>query len=239
MMIKNLAACVSALALSFAVVPAFASNVQQSGASMPKLKIVTSLSEQNVAGVPGETKVLEATLLGANNAAVAGKSVVFRIYGKNGTSVPNGHIVAGTGVTDGAGHAKLSYALPELAQGNYELKASFAGDEAFASSSVDANLLMVKGITKVELGDLIWGTYKNEPGAPYGVVGFSLKRTSDGKALSKPLTITVNGNTWTISGDVYHQIALPTNTTTWTVKVQYEGDGVYAATASTRTYHKP
>jgi hypothetical protein len=96
-----------------------------------------------------------------------------------------------------------------------------------------------KVVTTIELGDLIWGTYKNEPGAPYGTVGVSLMRTSDGTGMTKPLTITVNGHTWQLPSSVYHQVPLPTDATTWTVKVQYAGDTSSLASSAERTYTKP
>jgi hypothetical protein len=207
--------------------------------SGPKVKLMTTLTAKNVAAVPGEKKTFEAVLTNKQGAGVWGKTISFFITGKNGSSVPGGSIHIGHALSDGAGKATLQYALPELAQANYTIKAVFAGDDATFGASDDANLLMVKGIVNVDFGDLSWGTYKNEPGSPYGTIGFSLRRTSDGKAIDRPVTITVNGHSWQLSGQVYHAIALPQNATTWTVKVQFDGDAVYAAGGGQKTYTKP
>ncbi len=207
-----------------------------------KLKVVSKLTAKNVASLPGETKSFEATLTDAKGAPLANESVKFEIRGKSGTSVPGGVLAVGADKTDATGKASVSFKLPELAQGAYAITASFAGSESAVASKDDSNLAMFKTITKIELGDLIWGTYKNEPGPPYGVVGIKLVRTSDGTALSKNLQITVNGHSWTLYGSSsygYFQVPLPTSDSTWNVSVQFEGDAANAPTAAQRTYKKP
>lgn len=204
------------------------------------IKTLTELTMKNVGTVPGEKRTYEATLKAKDGTPLANKKVVFRITGKNGSQVPNGTILVGDDMTDAQGKAKVDFALPELAQANYALKASFAGDDNTFGSNAESNLLVVKAVTKIELGDLIWGTYKNEPGPPYGSIGIKLVRTSDGSSLSKPLKITVNGNTWTLQGNVYHQIALqPSNASSWNVKVQFDGDDYAIASGAERTYKRP
>lgn len=248
MHIKLVTTCVAALALSVVVSPAFAAPPGPVGTAapgtarpqLPTLKMMTGITAKNVAGVPGEKKNFEATLVTKNsNAPVVGKSVKFTLNGKEGTSVPGGTLVIGSATTDASGKAVLQYAVPEVFQGNYIITASFAGDDGAFAANDQANLLVVKGITNIDLGNLIWGTYKNEPGSPYGTIIFNLKRTVDGKAVERPLQITVNGQTWTLQPSTVHSIALPQSATTWNVKVTWQGDGVYQPFEVSKTFHKP
>ncbi|MBS2016560.1 MAG: hypothetical protein JST00_26990 [Deltaproteobacteria bacterium] len=246
MNIKLLSSCVAALALSVVVSPSFAAPVgtapvaQPGPAPMPKAKLLSSITAKNVAGVPGEKKNFEATLIEkVSNKPIAGKRVVFTLTGKDGTNVPGGTMQIGVDTTDASGKATVSFAVPELVQGNYMIKVSYPGDDATFGSSDQANLLVVKAITAIDLGNLIWGTYKNEPGSPYGTIIFSLRRTVDGKAIERPLQITVNGQSWTLSPQIVHSIALPQNATTWNVKVTWAGDGVYQPFEVTKVFHKP
>lgn len=208
----------------------------------PPTKLFTSLEVANASGAPGDAPTFEATLTARiGGAPISGKTIRFAIEGKSGTSVPGGKINAGTAVTDASGKARVKFKLPELPQGNYALSASFAGDDRTASSEGVGNLLMVKTITKVELSDLIWGTYKGEPGPPSGTFSIKVIRTSDNEWLEKPVTITVNGKTWTTPGKPqgFYYIPLPSNATTWNVHVQFEGDAANAASSAQKTYSKP
>jgi hypothetical protein len=238
MNIKLVTSCFAALALFAVVSPSTAAptvsapgTVAPGPAPQPKIKIQTAVTAKNVAAVPGEKKNYEATLVQkGSNAPLAGKPVRFTVN----------NIVIGSANTDANGKAVFaSYATPELAQGNYPIKASFAGDDNYFATNDDANLLVVKGITNIDLGNLIWGTYKNEPGSPYGTIIFNLKRTVDGQAVQRPLQITVNGQTWTLQPSTVHSIALPQNATTWNVKVTWAGDGVYQPFEVSKTFHKP
>lgn len=241
--LPTLALAATLLATSTAsAAPGVSATPAPTAAAKPRVtaRQVTKLEAKNAAAVPGETRTLEATLTTAGK-PVAGKTVRFRIEGKDGTSVPGGAIEAGSAVTGEDGKAKLAFAVPELAQGAYRLKAIFAGDTQAMSSNDDANFGLIKGITKLELGDLIWGTYKNEPGSPTGTVMVRLSRASDGKALAKPVSVTVNGKTWTIGGpgSLIMMLPLPTNATSWTVKAQFEGDDANQASSAERSYSKP
>jgi len=241
---KPVLALLAAVALTLAAAPGSASPTAPGPTLQPQqppqVKGISVLTAKNVAAVPGENKSIEAHLaIKAAEPSLAGKTILFKIHPKDNPSIPASPITLGAAVTDANGVAKLTAAMPELAQGNYTIKASFAGDQHTVGSHDDANLFMVKGITAVDMGSLIWGTYKDEPGAPYGSIGFSLRRTVDSKSLARPVTITVNGHSWQLAPNVYHQIALPTDTTTWKVKVQFDGDGVYQPTSIEKTFHKP
>lgn len=207
----------------------------------PKALRIGTLKVNSTAAVPGETRVLEALFTsGAADTPLAGKSVAFRIEGKNGTSVPGGAVAAGTAVTDASGKAKLSFAIPELAQGAYRLIARFAGDDDTASSTGEANLGMVKGLTKLELSDLSWGTYKGESSAPFGTVFVTVRRVSDGSALAKKVRMTVNGKVWEIGGSsTQMSIPLTAPPSTWNVKAQFMGDDANQPVEASRTYTKP
>jgi hypothetical protein len=207
-----------------------------------KVKALSELTMKNVGTVPGEKRTYEAVLKTKAGDPLANRKVSFRIESKNGSNVPNGGIVIGEDNTDAQGKAKVDFSLPELAQGNYALKASFAGDDEYAGDKVESNLLVVKAITKIELSNLMWGTYKNEPGAPYGTIGINLIRQSDSKSLPKQMTITVNGKTSTLyaGSSGYHQMVLmPMDAKTWNVKVQFEGDDYAMASSAERTYTRP
>lgn len=238
MNIKLVTSCFAALALAVVVSPALAAptvpapgTVVPGPAPQPKVKAMTAVTAKNVAGVPGEKKNFEATLVQkGSNAPLAGTQVKFTVN----------NAIIGTANTDANGKAVfVGYALPELAQANYPVKASFAGDDNNFGSNDDANLLVVKGITNIDLGNLIWGTYKNEPGSPYGTIIFNLKRTVDGKAVQRALTITVNGQTWTLQPSSVHSIALPQSANTWNVTVAFAVDDVYQPFQAQKTFHKP
>lgn len=207
----------------------------------PFVKLIPELEVKNASGIPGETRTFEATLTSktGNQGPLAGKKVSFRIEGKSGTSVPGGKIAAGTATTDASGKAKVSLTLPELAQGNYALKASFAGDNQSAGSEGEGNLLMVKTITKVELSKLYWGTYKNEPGSPYGTFFAYLTRTSDNKGLSKPIIVKINGQTQTFNLQGGSQSFPLPGSSPWNVSVQFEGDAANGPSAAQKTYVAP
>jgi len=210
------------------------------------VKALSKIEVKNAAAVPGEKRTLEATLTAGGN-PLAGKAVSFRIEGKDGTVVPGGGIDCGSDTTDASGKAKLVFTLPELAQGAYRLKARFAGDDGATASADEGNLGMIKGITKFEMSDLIWGTYKNEPGPKSGSLIIKLIRQADGTALNKAFKITVNGQSWQIGGSSSTSsgvFAVPlTQATqagnTWNVKVQFDGDAANQATGAERTYTKP
>lgn len=248
---KNLAAIVAVLpilalvssssAAPVAAQPKAAPTVAPTARPAPKVKALSELTMKNVGTVPGEKRTYEAVLKAKpSDAPLANKKVKFRITPKNGSVVPNGSITMGEDTTDAQGRARLEFSMPELGQGNYTLEASFAGDDETTSDKVEANLLVVKATTKIELSNLMWGTYKNEPGAPYGTIGISLVRTSDNQSLSKPLKISVNGKTWTLQGSAYHQVVLqPMNANSWNVKVWFEGDDYAISSFGERGYQKP
>jgi hypothetical protein len=209
-----------------------------------KLRALTKLSLKNGLGIPGQPREAEAVLARAvGDAPVGGKSIAFSLEGKSGTSVPGGAIALGAGVTDASGVAKVSFVIPELAQGAYRLTASFAGDEETGAAKAEANFGVVKGQTNFEMGQLVWSTYKNEPGPKTGSVAIVLRRTVDSASLKKRFWITVNGQRWQVGSpngmSAIVTIPLPSAANTWNVKAEFEGDDANLATSAQRTYAKP
>ena len=204
---------------------------------VPKLKIATTLTLKNGATTPGEKKTYEATLVNkANGVAVANKKVAFRIEGKNGTVVPNGGMAIGEAATDAEGKARVTFYTPELAQGAYALKASFAGDIEASGDDAEANLFVAKAITHVELGDAM----PFESGSSTLVVGVRVVRDSDNNGLKQELTLTLNGKPRTLKGDGYYQIVLqPLEATSWKMKLEFAGDNTAFAASGERTYTRP
>ncbi len=205
----------------------------------PTLKQAAKLAVKNTAVVPGEKRRLEATLTyGSGDNGVAGKSILFRIEGKNGSTVPGGVIEAGRGSTDAAGKATVILAGPELAQGAYALKASFAGDDDVGPASDEGNFGVVKGITKIDV------KFIPEPQLHGASVKLTLRRTSDDKALFKEgLTVTINGKKrpWGYSGDngPFQDTFMLRDATSWTVSATFAGDASYQATSSQGSYTMP
>jgi hypothetical protein len=203
-------------------------------------KLFSKLEVTNASGTPGDTRTLEATLTSAGGGApIAGKKVLFRIEGKDGTSVPGGKLNAGSGVSDASGKVKAAFALPELAQGNYALRATFAGDSGAVGSEGEGNLLLVKAKTRIELSELNWSGYKNEPGRPSGSFTIYVKRLTDSRGITRTVTVNVNGQEWRQLVDASGQpIPFPGHSP-WQVHVQFEGDDAYMASAAQRTYVAP
>ena len=188
----------------------------------------TSLTVPNVAGVPGEKRTLSAILKldAPGGSPLEGKLVSMRV----------GSLDLKPGTTDAQGKATADLTVPDLAQGNYDIVASWKGDAGHKPATGTGKLTVIKAPTKIEM-DFVYGTYKNEPGK-YASFSAKVVRTHDNQVLKKPVTLTVNGSTRVMPATEYHNTALP-DATTWVVKVQFEGDAAYAASAGEHTYHKP
>ncbi len=122
--------------------------------------------------------------------------------------------------------------------------ATTAESAEWASAHADGTLRITKATTQIKLSDLVWGTYKNEGGTPYGSYFMTLVRQHDGKALGLPVEITVNGaydNTVSTSPGqvVVHQLTFPPKPSPWSVEATFHGNASYAASSATKTYVKP
>jgi hypothetical protein len=201
------------------------------------LKVVhgATFTVPNVAGVPGEKKTLTATLReeSPGNPPLAGKTTSFRVSGNGMTPVE-----LKASETDAQGKTTASFTIPDLAQGSYDIRAAWKGDAEHKAATGEGKLTVIKAPTKVEM-DFTFSTYKNEPGPPSGSVTATVRRTHDNALLKKPVRVTVNGNSWTLSTLEFHSFPLPSSVGTWVVKVQFEGDAAYAASALEKTFHKP
>ncbi len=194
------------------------------GTRVPVANLVVSVDVPNVAAVPGEKKTFTATLKGV---PPQGKTVLIRIAPAGlQKSVP----------VDAQGKATAQFVLPDIAQGSYPIEGIWQGDAEHKGTVGSGKLTMIKAPTKIDM-DFVYGTYKNEPGK-YASFSAKVVRVHDGRILKKPITLTVNGATRVVPADEYHNTALP-DATTWVVKVQFEGDAAYAASAGEHTYHKP
>lgn len=198
------------------------------------LKVVRSatLTVPNVAGVPGEKKTLSAVLKedSPGDPPLAGKVVSIRVQGTSLDSKP--------GESNAQGKATVDITIPDLAQGSYDIVAAWKGDAEHKPVTGAGKLTVIKAPTKVEM-DFTFSTYKNEPGPPSGGVTATVRRTHDNALLKKAVRVTVNGNSWTLSPQEFHSFPLPSSVGTWVVKVQFEGDAAYAASALEKTFHKP
>lgn len=205
--------------------------------TLSKTKIATTLTLKNGATTPGEKKTYEATLVNkANNVAVANKKVTFRLEGKNGTVVPNGAGAVGDATTDAEGKAHVTFRTPDLPQGAYALKASFAGDLEAIGDDAEANLFVAKATTHIELSE----AKPFEAGSSILYVSVSLMRESDQWGLKQEITLSVNGKPQKLSGHGSYQIILmPLEAASWTLKVDFAGDNTAFAASGQRTYTKP
>jgi hypothetical protein len=197
----------------------------------PRAKLVTAVQTSNVLGAVGDSKVFEATVT-ANGAPLAGKLVTFSL------SPPYSGLL-GTAKTDATGKAKASYLVPPVGQKTWAFRAAFAGDDDALASEATASFTTLKAATKLELGDLSWGSYKNEEGGEHGTISVKLTFGAPAQTLAKPVTMKVNGQPRTLPATGYSLVALPTDATTWTVSVAYDGDESHLSAAAERTYHKP
>lgn len=224
MRIRTLAVLLTALAVS----PAVAVDPPKSAANplitaVPMKSDVRKLEVANVAAVPGEKKTFAATLTGLSRPETQAVTVQIAAAGLQ-KSVQ----------LDAQGKATFSLVLPEIAQGSYPIEATW--DSGWEVVKASGKLTMIKAPTKVDM-DFVYGSYKNEPGK---LASFSAKvvRTHDNQVLTKPITLTVNGSSRTMPASAYHNTALP-DAPSWVVKVQFEGDGAYAASVAEKTFVKP
>jgi hypothetical protein len=233
-------AFLASLALFAASAPADADPVHPE----PKLmaKKPTTLTLGSASAVPGEKKTFDVSLADAQTKPLAGKTITLSVVTKpGGPALPKGPISIGSAQTGTNGHAVFTWSCADVPQGAFELQANYAGDGNEMGSSATANFFVAKAQATFSLGDLMWGTYKNEPGNPNGTIMVKLNRTSDQKALDKKITITVNGKSWpiTLSYGFAEVVLMPLEAKSWDVKVQFDGDDYTVATGAERHYTHP
>lgn len=203
-----------------------------------EIKKFAKLEARNAAAVPGETRKVEATLT-AGQSPIAGKTVRFKVEGKN--DGPNIAIVIGTAVTNAQGKATIEWKVPELAQAGYALKATFAGDDDTRAAADEANFAIIKGITKFDV-DYSYGALDSHGGPHFGTLLVALRRQSDDQALTKTFKVTINEGQSTeaikdyTTTNGFVTVLLPSQTNTWKVKIQFFGDAANQATQHDKTY---
>lgn len=205
--------------------------ISASAAGIPKAKIKPKITLPDSISVPGDTKTFTATVE-VGGAPKAGLDVKFSI---------DGHGNVGHAATKADGKASISFTVPNTLKAQvWTLKADTAATDDYIAAEATAKLNVIKGATMIELGDLIWGTYKGEPGSPTGSIIVKIRQSYGAKnSLEVPFKMTVNGNTWNISAGVLYMIPLPTNATTWNCSAEFEGNASYTGSYATRTYKKP
>ncbi len=171
----------------------------------PKAKLQTSrpaapagaakLDVKNVIGLVGQTITLEATLTRVDGGApVAGRNVSFRVKG-----APGGDVAAGEGPTDASGRAKVSFKVPEIKQGSYDLAAlSLSGTPAAGAATGAARIGIFKAETKLTLVEATptggGHGYGNPEARKHQWVRISLTRKPDGGTVrGRKVRVTLDG----------------------------------------------
>lgn len=205
----------------------------------PRPKKIVKMTTQATAAVAGETRNVKAKLTMPNGDGVSGKNVSFKFAGQK----PNGQsviIVLGSDATNSQGEATLAWKVPEVGAAAYKLTATFGGDDDTVGASDDANFGIIKGLVKVELGNVTYGALDSHGGPKFHTYILTVKRESDGQSLSKPVKVTTNnGPVNTVTPNPISQLLLqPDNAQSWNVKAVFEGDDSYQPVQSTRTYNR-
>lgn len=195
---------------------------------VPVTNLVVSVEVSNVAAIPGEKKTFTATLKGVPSPG--GRVITFR--------VPAAGLQKSV-QTDTQGKATTEFVLPEIAQGSYPIEGIWDVEAKGKNVVGSGKLTMIKAPTKVDL-ELTYGTYKNE-GGPRGSMMATVKRAHDGQVLKKPVILAINGDSRPLPTNDYQAAPLgdPDKSGRWVVKVQFEGDATYAASAAEKTLVKP
>jgi hypothetical protein len=229
-----------------AALPAFASDKPSGPGSSPaptpagggvssrpgSLQLAPVVTLPNRFATPGEKIQLEADVK-QDGAALANLKLTFSVDGK----------AAGDATTNAAGKAILDWKVPgDFVQKHYEVKAA----APHAAGKGDLSVLKCKTVMKVE--NFSWGTYKGEAGPPSGTYTFMLTRISDGNALVNPpveVLVFVNGVRYNPGQKIMSDAALmplpdlPAGQKTWKVRIAFEGNASYLASADEKTFTKP
>lgn len=205
----------------------------------PRVKRIVKMTTQATAAVAGETRNVKAKLTTPGGDGVGGKSVSFKVSGQK----PNGQvaiIMLGNDTTNSQGEATLAWKVPELGAAAYKLTATFGGDDDTGSATDDANFGIIKGLVKVDLGNVTYGALDSHGGPKFHTYILTLKRDSDGQAISRPVKVTTNnGPVNTVTPNPISQLLLqPDNAQQWSVKAVFEGDDSYQPVQANRTYNR-
>ncbi len=215
--------------------------IRPGGVTKPGIHVkrAATLTVDNVSGMPGEVKHFKVSLR-FNGAPAVGKTVVIHVEGKDDASheslKPGQRMEIGSATIGADGAGAHVFQLAAIAQGNYAIKASFAGDDDTLPAEGAGNLLVVKAPTKMEMA-FNYGSYKNEPGK-FASLAINVKRSTDGAVVGVPIQLTVNGESRTLPAADFQNVPL-TGAGPWSVTAQFAGTSAYAATSASGTYKKP
>jgi len=199
----------------------------------PKMKIHPKITLPDYLTVPGDTRNFVATVE-VGGAPKAGFKVHYFIIGYGGA--------VGDATTGADGKASVSFTVPDNFKAQvWTIKASIAATPESMAADTTGKLTVIKGATAPQLGDLIWGTYKGEPGPKYGTVMVNIVQNyGPKKTIQVPFQLVMNGTSSNIQPAAIHMIALvPLNANSWTLKATFLGNESYTASEATRTYNRP
>ncbi|HLO04420.1 MAG TPA: Ig-like domain repeat protein, partial [Symbiobacteriaceae bacterium] len=170
----------------------------------------------------GKPVTLEATLAGPTG-PINGATLTFVVDGAT----------VGTGPTDATGKATFTY-TPSLAAGNYVVQVTYPGDAYYLNGSDSAQLTVTKALSAITVANVTI-TY-----AANGTLTATLKDASgnpiSGRSLSFKVNGTAAGSGTTIASGVATVSYTPTQAAgSYTITVDFGGDGFYEASSGTGT----
>ncbi len=213
-------------------VPILAPAAPATAAMIVKITVGTALSTY------GAKATLRATAT-AGPGPLAGKPLKFFVDGAN--AGPYGQAMP----TDGAGQAKVEFAVPaDLAVGDHEIKVVFEGEPGIAGATGTGRLAVLKGATKIT--EFASGITKAADGKPEIYLGGVVARVTDGIGLNgRAVEVTVDGaKRDTVATDPYGRFTarVPWNKGgTFSVRADFPGDGHYTSSGAqgSATYTPP
>lgn len=186
----------------------------------------TNVAVANVAGQPGNSVTLSATLTAANDASpLSGRTLEFKVDGT----------VVGSGTTDAAGTATASHTVADTAT-TYTIEASFAGDANYNASSGTGTLSVIPAATS------LWTVNRS------GIISeqvilrqYDLKRSTDNALLSgKTIIYKIDGTqagtgTTNAGGDSNLVWVITDGALSRTITTEFAGDATYDPSSASAT----
>ena len=159
-------------------------NPPSIGAFEAETRTPTTLTTPNVTSMPGKTVTLSARLK-AGGTNLAGRTLTFTVEG----------VPVGSAVTNGSGVANVLYAVPVGTMASiYGVDVTFAGDAAYAASSIMGTLTVVKADTALTVPN-VTGTRGKKvtlsarlKSGTNNLAGRTVRFTVDGTAVGSAVT---------------------------------------------------
>lgn len=202
------------------------SEIESASVDIIRLQTSLNLSLEPSSLKIGESTAVTATLKDGNGLALANRDITFYI----------GTTAIGTATTDSSGNATKSFTV-NVDPGTYPVKAYYAGNPDYSSSSATSNLLvnpsetsLTISIGSVKVGETttIAATLKDEKGNPISGATIDLYLYDDG------LWTKINATTTDAAGKA--SIARTFNWVgNYTIKANYQGTASYKASQATST----